>query len=41
MSTADLLGTGEAVTETLKFIKSTGRLTLKQGEVQPQQGEDD
>ena len=39
-STVDLLGTGEAVSEMLKFVKSTGRLSLKQGEVQPPQGED-
>ena len=33
-STADLLGSGEAVTETLKFVRETGRFAQKQGEVQ-------
>ena len=33
-STADLLGSGEAVTETLKFVRETGRFAQKRGEVQ-------
>ena len=33
-STADLLGSEEAVTETLKYVRETGRLSQKQGEVQ-------
>ena len=35
-STADLLGSGEVVAETLKYVKNTGRLSHKQGEVQIQ-----
>ena len=34
VSTADLLGSAEAVTDTLKFVKETGRFAQKQGEVQ-------
>ena len=33
-STADLLGSDEAVMETLKYVKETGRFNTKQGEVQ-------
>ena len=39
-STAELLGSGEAVEETLKFVKATGRLSMKQGEVPQAQGEE-